>query len=159
MICTVDVDKLHRKGPGYRKLNVSFLTHQDFRDRVSKLFHRELMGAIINKRSWITMKTAIRVAALEFSKELAIEKACVEGGLVRKLENAFRKYITTDVLAPTLARDQFFNAKHEVCVVRTRVSALKREETKAQVAEIQRRNKATIQSSTLLDSKQMCATF
>ncbi len=169
MICTVDLDKLHRQGPGYWKLNASFPARKVYRDRISELVKRQLTGAIVNNRWWANLKWAIRVESIKFSKELAVENNRLEGELVSKLEEAIRTGIATDVLAARMALDHFFAAKHQGCVVRAKARALKCEGTKAvrwaRVAEAQRGNKTTIRSLTdpdghvLLDSKQMCAAF
>ena len=169
VICMVDIDRLHRQGPGYWKLNASFPARPAFRDRIRELVHRKLTGSVVNNRWWIALKRAFRAVALGFSKEIVLDKSRVEGELVRNLEEALRKGIATDVLAARLVLDQFFNAKHEGCVVRARARALRHEGTKAvrwaRVAEAQRGNKATIRSLTdrhglvLYGSEQVCAAF
>jgi hypothetical protein len=169
VICAIDLDRLHRQGPGYWKLNASFPARPAFRERIRVIVQRELTGAVVNNRWWIALKRAFRVEASKFSKQIAIDKFRVEGDVVEKLEEAIRKGIATDVLAARLVLDQFFDGKHEGCVVRAKARAQRQEGTKAvrwaRVAEAQRGNKATIRSLTdrdgrvLLESEQMCAAF
>lgn len=54
----------------------------------------------------------------------------LEGNLVRRLEEAVRKSIATDVQAARSALDPFFNAKYEVYVVRAKAHAMRRAATK-----------------------------
>lgn len=40
MTCTVDLDRLRRRGPGYKKLNTSLPNRQAYRDRIKELVKR-----------------------------------------------------------------------------------------------------------------------
>ena len=129
--CAVKLERTNRRGPGYWKLKASFPARKDFRDRVSALVKRELTGAIINNRWWLSLKRKIKTLATSFSREIAIENSRVEDELVSRLEETHRGAIANDVLAARMALDHFFDVKHEGCVVRARVRALKHEGTKA----------------------------
>lgn len=72
-----------------------------------------------------------RVETVVFSMKIALEQSRKEAGLVRKQDEVIRGSITTDLNAVRLAIDQFLNVKHEGCVVRTSVCALRYEGSKA----------------------------
>lgn len=69
----------------------------------------------------------IKADSVKYSKPLAIFRNRIEGYLVKKLEAAHRSGPESNVLAAR-SSTKLFNAKHEGCVVGTRMRAMRNEE-------------------------------
>lgn len=102
------LDKLHRQGLGYRKLNNATLTYESFLNRVKELVKRPLTGVINNSRWWCTLIRTIRSESVRFSKQLSVDKTRIKVWLIRDLEknlvsdDIFRVLVGTSVLCRLL---------------------------------------------------------
>lgn len=102
VICKVHLDRTRRHVSSYSKLNVSLPARTDYMDRINEL---------VNKRWWISLKTAIRLESVAFSKDLNLQRNRLEGELVDIFEEAISKGIMSGVLVVRMALCYFFEAK------------------------------------------------
>ena len=76
------------RSASYWKFNASLLDKKDFRDQLTGLIQRALVGAVTGNKWWGNLKALIRSFTVKYAQRLALDKATAEAALEQTLSQA-----------------------------------------------------------------------